>query len=71
VIGLIAYGVDFPHIWREAGVLVDKILNGAKPADLPVQQATRFEVVVNLKVAKTIGITIPATLLTRANEVIE
>jgi putative tryptophan/tyrosine transport system substrate-binding protein len=69
--GLLAYGVDFPHIWRQAGVLVDKILKGAKPAELPVQQATLFEIVINLATAKTLGITVPPTLLARANEVIE
>jgi putative ABC transport system substrate-binding protein len=69
--GLLAYGVDFPHIWRQAGILVDKILKGANPADLPVQQATRFEIVINLKTAKTLNITIASTLLVRANEVIE
>jgi putative ABC transport system substrate-binding protein len=69
--GLLAYGVDFPHIWRQAGVLVDKILKGAKPAELPVQQATLFEIVINLRTAKTLGITVPPTLLARANEVIE
>jgi ABC transporter substrate binding protein len=49
---LLAYAVDFPHIWRQGAVLVDKILKGAKPADLPIQQATRFELVINLKTAR-------------------
>jgi putative ABC transport system substrate-binding protein len=69
--GLAAYGVDFPYIWRKSMALVDKILKGMKPADLPIQQATRFEFVINLNTAKTIGLTIPPTLLARADAVIE
>ncbi len=69
--GLLAYGVDFPHIWRQAAVLVDKILKGTKPADLPIQQATRFELVINLKTAKALRVTIPDALLLRADEVIQ
>ena len=69
--GLAAYGVDFPHIWRGAGALVDKILKGKKPADLPIQLATQFEIVVNLKTAKTIGFDVPPAMLARANQVIE
>jgi putative ABC transport system substrate-binding protein len=69
--GLAAYGVDFPYIWRKSMALVDKILKGVKPADLPIQQATRFEFVINLNTAKTIGLTIPPTLLARADAVIE
>ena len=69
--GLAGYGVDFPQIWRQAGGLVDQILKGANPGDLPVQQATRFEVVINLKAAKTLGITVPQAMLARADEVIE
>ena len=57
--GLLAYGVDFPYIWRQGAVLVDKIFKGAKPADLPIQQATRFELIINLKTAKAIGLTVP------------
>jgi putative ABC transport system substrate-binding protein len=69
--GLVAYGVDFPYIWRQAGVLIDKILRGAKPADLPIQQATRFEIVINLRTVKVLGLTVPPTMLLRADEVIE
>ena len=69
--GLVAYGVDIPHIWRQSMVFVDKIFKGAKPADLPVQQATKFELIVNLKTAKAIGITISQSFLQRADAVIE
>jgi ABC-type uncharacterized transport system substrate-binding protein len=69
--GLLAYGVDFPQMWRQSMVLVDKIFKGAKPADLPVQQATRFYLVINLKTAKALGLTIPQSVLGRADEVIE
>jgi putative ABC transport system substrate-binding protein len=69
--GLAAYGVNFPQIWRGAGILVDKILKGRKPADLPIEQATRFEIILNLKTAKALGLTIPDKLLARADEVIE
>jgi ABC-type uncharacterized transport system substrate-binding protein len=69
--GLLAYGVDFPQVWRQSMVLVDKIFKGAKPADLPVLQATRFDVVINLKTAKALGLTIPPSLLARADQVIE
>jgi putative ABC transport system substrate-binding protein len=69
--GLLAYGVDFPHIWRQSAVFVDKILKGARPADLPIQQATRFELVINLKTAKALGLTIPPSLLGRADEIIQ
>jgi putative tryptophan/tyrosine transport system substrate-binding protein len=69
--GLMAYGVDFPYIWRESATLVDKILRGAKASELPIQQATRFEFVVNLKAAKILGVTVPPPLLARADAVIE
>jgi putative ABC transport system substrate-binding protein len=68
--GLLAYGVDFPYIWRQGAVLVDKILNGAKPADLPIQQATRFEFVVNMKTARALGFTLATEVLARADQVI-
>src|SRR5262245_260523 len=68
--GLMSYGADFADLYRRAAVYVDKILKGAKPADLPVQQATKFEFVINLKAAKQIGLTIPVRVLERANQVI-
>jgi putative ABC transport system substrate-binding protein len=69
--GLMSYGVDYDDLFRRAAVYVDKILKGAKPADLPVQQATKFEFIVNLKAAKQIGLTIPVDLVARANKVIQ
>ena len=69
--GLAAYGVDFPQIWRGAGAFVDKILKGRKPADLPIEQATRFEIILNLKTAKTLGFAVSPAMSARANEVIE
>jgi putative tryptophan/tyrosine transport system substrate-binding protein len=69
--GLMSYGVDYDDLYQRAAVYVDKILKGAKPADLPVQQATKFEFIINLKAAKQIGLTIPGRVLERANKVIK
>ncbi len=69
--GLISYGVNFPAVYRRAAEFVDMIAKGANPANLPVEQPTRFELVLNLKTAKAIGVTISSLILVRADEVIE
>jgi putative ABC transport system substrate-binding protein len=69
--GLMSYGADFNDLFRKSAHYVDKILKGTKPADLPVQQPTKFEFIVNLKAAKQIGLTIPVRVLERANQVIK
>jgi putative tryptophan/tyrosine transport system substrate-binding protein len=69
--GLMSYAPNFPTLYRRAGDLVDKILRGAKPADIPVEQPSKLDLVINLTTAKALGLTVPSSLLARADEVIE
>ena len=68
---MVSYGIDNHDLWQKAAGYVDRILKGAKPAELPVQEPTKFELTINLKAAKALDLTVPPALLTRADEVIE
>ena len=69
--GLMCYAADLPNLWRRAASYVDRVLKGEKPANLPVQQPTKFELVINLTTAKTVGLTIPASILSLADDLID
>ena len=69
--GLISYGVDLPNVFRQTAVYADRILKGAKPADLPISLPTKFELVINLATAKTLGIDVPMSLMVRADEMLD
>jgi putative ABC transport system substrate-binding protein len=69
--GLISYGIDIPDLGRRVAIIADQILKGTKPSDIPIYQPTKFELAINLKAAKALGLTVPATLLVAADEVIE